>query len=53
MPRVTLTDAEKRGIVAEVVKIVSEVMFKNHLYTFGGDRFRQKRNLCYCKVGDV
>ena len=30
-------------VVAEVVKIIAEVMFTNHLYTFGGQVYRQKR----------
>ena len=30
-------------IVAEVVKICTKVMFKNHLYTFGGRTYRQKK----------
>ena len=41
-PEVKLTEREKRLIVAEVVMIVTEVMFKNHIYTFGGKTFRQK-----------
>ena len=42
-PNVQLTEEDKRAIVAEVVKIVTEVMFDNHLYTFGGKTFRQKK----------
>ena len=42
-PRVTLTEEEKKMIMAEVVKISTEIMFENHLYTFGGRVFRQKR----------
>ena len=42
-PRATLTGEEKKMIMAEVVKISTEIMFENHLYTFGGKVFRQKR----------
>ena len=34
---------EKNMIMAEVVKISTEIMFENHLYTFGGKVVRQKR----------
>ena len=33
---------EKKLIVAEVIRISTEVLFKNHLYTFGGKVFKQK-----------
>ena len=42
-PQVTLTTEEKKMIIAEVVKITTEVMFENHLYTFGGRVYRQRR----------
>ena len=42
-PLVTLTGEEKKMIIAEVVKIATEVMFENHLYTFGGRVYRQGR----------
>ena len=42
-PTVKLTQEEKRMIVAEVVKIITEVMFETHLYTFGGKVYRQRR----------
>ena len=41
-PAVKLTDHEKRMVVATVVKIACEHLFKNHLYEFGGKIFRQK-----------
>ena len=41
-PRVKLSDEEKKMVIAEVVKILAEVMFTNHLYTFGGQTYRQK-----------
>ena len=41
-PNITLTEEEKRKITAEVWRIVTEVMFKNHLYTFGGRTYRQR-----------
>ena len=42
-PSIKLTEEEKKLIIAEVVKICTEIMFENHLYTFGGKVFRQKR----------
>ena len=42
-PRVKLTEEERVMVVAEVVKILAEVMFTNHLYTFGGRTYRQKK----------
>ena len=39
-PQVTLTEEEKKMIIAEVVKITTEIMFENPLYTFGGKVFR-------------
>ena len=42
-PKVKLTERQKRLIIAEVIKIIAEVMFKNHLYTFGGQVFKQKQ----------
>ena len=42
-PKVKLTEEEKRMILAEVIKIVAEVMFENHLYTFGGKVYRQRK----------
>ena len=42
-PKVKLTEVEKRMIVGEVMKIITELMFENHLYTFGGRVFRQRR----------
>ena len=40
-PRVTLTDAEKREIIAEVVAIATKAMFQQHFYKFGGKVFHQ------------
>ena len=42
-PAIKLTEEEKKMIVAEVVKIVTEVLFETHLYTFGGKTYRQKK----------
>ena len=42
-PRIKLTEEERTMVLAEVVKILAEVMFQNHLYTFGGQVYRQKR----------
>ena len=41
-PVVTLTEKEKRMIVAEVTRITTEVMFDHHLYTFGGQVYKQR-----------
>ena len=40
-------------VLAEVVKILAEVMFQNHLYTFGGQVYRQKRRGSYRTDGDM
>ena len=42
-PDIILAEEEKKLIVAEVIKIMIEILFKNHLYTFGGKRYRQKK----------
>ena len=42
-PDIILAEEEKKPIVAEVIKIMIEILFKNHLYTFGGKRYRQKK----------
>ena len=41
-PLVKLTEEEKRDIMAEVIAVVVEALFENHLYTFGGKTLRQK-----------
>ena len=38
-----LTEKEKSLLVAEVVKILAEVMFEHHLYIFGGKVYRQRK----------
>ena len=40
-PRVRLTEKEKNKIMAVVIKIITETMFRTHVYTFGGKVFRQ------------
>ena len=42
-PSVKLTEEEKRMIMAEVGKIITEVMFDNHLYTFNGKVYKQRK----------
>ena len=42
-PDIILAEEEKKLMVAEVIKIMIEILFKNHLYTFGGKRYRQKK----------
>ena len=41
-PEVTLTDDEKREVIATVVAIATRVLFSNHLYTFANKVYRQK-----------
>ena len=41
-PTVRPTEEERRMIVAEVIAITTEGMFKHHLYTFGKKTHRQK-----------
>ena len=40
-PGVKLSEEEKTEIVATVVSIATETLFKNHLYSFGGKFYRQ------------
>ena len=40
-PRVTLEDWEKKKIVASVIKLATEAMFRKHFYSFGGKNFHQ------------
>ena len=40
-PNVKLTEVEKRMILAEVMRLVVEVLFKTHCYSFKGSVFRQ------------
>ena len=42
-PEVVLSKEDKRRILAAVIRVVVEVLFSNHLYTFGGKTFRQKK----------
>ena len=42
-PNVKLSEEDKKRIVAEVVKICTEMTFENHLYTFWGKIFKQRR----------
>ena len=43
MPRVKLTDLEKRKIVAAVIRIGVVAMFNTHVYTFAGKYFVQQQ----------
>ena len=50
-PKVTLTEKEKKEIVATVVKIGVVAMFRMHLYTFGGKYFLQSDHVSLgCKI---
>ena len=40
-PNINLRGAEKKEIVARVVQVAVEVMFRTHVYTFGGVFYRQ------------
>ena len=40
-PCVTLTDSEKKEIIAEVVAIATKAMFQQHFYKFSGKVFHQ------------
>ena len=42
-PEITLTEKERKLIIAEVWAITTEKMFHHHLYTFGGRTYRQRR----------
>ena len=42
-PAVQLTDHEKQMVVATVVRIACEHLFKNHLYEFGRHTYRQRK----------
>ena len=39
--KMKLSDGEKKDIVATVICIATETLFKNHLYSFGGKMYRQ------------
>ena len=38
-PQVVLTEEEKVGILGAVVRLLVEILFANHIYTFGGKWF--------------
>ena len=40
-PNLNIREAEKREIIARVIEIAVQVMFSTHVYTFGGDYYRQ------------
>ena len=41
-PHITLEDWEKKQIVACVIRIATETMFKKHYYSFGGNTYHQE-----------
>ena len=41
-PNLKLTEAEKREIIATVVSIATEELFKNHFYSFEGKTYHQR-----------
>ena len=41
-PRVKLTPEEKQLIIATVVQIATEAMFRKHFYEFGDQQFQQR-----------
>ena len=40
-PQIILEDWEKKAILAAVIRIATETMFRRHYYTFGGKTFHQ------------
>ena len=42
-PRVTLTELEKKMILASVMKVAVITMFNSHIYTFDNTYFLQKK----------
>ena len=40
-PDVPMSEEDKKKVVATVIMVATEVLFTNHLYSFGGDVFRQ------------
>ena len=42
-PEVTLTADERREILAAVTRLMVELMFDTHIYTFGGKLFKQAK----------
>ena len=51
-PRVTLTQREKRLIVATVMRIAVLTLFRTHNYTIGRRAYSAKVNLCDRPPGD-
>ena len=41
-PTVTLTEGDKKELLASVIKIATQTMFQKHYYSFGGKKFNQK-----------
>ena len=41
-PKVKLTGMEKKCIIATVAEIMTDAMFRTHIYTFGGEMYRQE-----------
>ena len=42
-PTVTLTEGDKKELLASVIKVATQTMFRKHYYSFGGKKFNQKR----------
>ena len=42
-PQIVLTVEERKGILAEVMRIVAEIMFETHIYTFNGRVYKQRK----------
>ena len=40
-PNIVLEDWEKKAILAAVIRLATQTMFKKHYYTFGGKIFHQ------------
>jgi hypothetical protein len=41
-PKVSLTEREKRLIIAKVMRIAVLTLFRTHTYSFGGKHYLQK-----------
>ena len=42
-PKVVLSEGEKKDLIATVVRIATEFMFRNHIYSFGGKMYKQSK----------
>ena len=38
-----LTEPEKKRVLSEVMRLAVELMFETHVYNFGGNAFKQRK----------